>query len=148
MCITVGLIGYAATVSPQALYNAVARIFDRDQASDERPYRSHYILDVRNPLLSPIAWQGRALYKQWCSSCHGNTTGGTRRGPPLVIYDIENYDNASFLAAIRDGVKQQHWSFGDMPPISAVSGEQARKIIAYVRETQIADQRRQRRFDQ
>ncbi len=148
MVITAGVLVYVATTPPGALYKAAVKIFNRDATNDVPRQKSYLILDVRNPLLSPLAWEGGALYRKQCGSCHGKTTGGTMRGPPLVLYDAEHFDDESFSSAIRDGVKRKHWNFGDMPPVTGLTEEQVRKIIAYVRETQIADERRQSPLDQ
>jgi len=148
MVISAGVLVYVATTPPGAFYKTVVKMFDWDGTDDGPRRKSYLILDVRNPLLSPLAWEGSALYREQCGSCHGKTTGGTMKGPPLVVYDAEHFDDESFYTAIRKGVKQQHWNFGDMPPVTGLTEEQVRKIIAYVRETQIADERRQRPLDQ
>lgn len=142
ICIAAAFFGYAAITSREALHKAAAKTFNRDGLGTGAYQSIYYTTDVRNPLLTPTAWQGRALYKKWCGACHGKTTGGTTIGPPLVAYDVENHGDDTFYSAIRYGVKQHHWNFGDMPPMPDVTREQARKIIVYVRETQIADDRR------
>jgi hypothetical protein len=38
--------------------------------------------------------------------------------------------------AVRDGVKQHHWHFGNMPPQPEVTPEQTGHVIAYVRGLQ------------
>lgn len=101
----------------------------------------------RAPLLSPTAWQGRKLYKKWCGSCHGKTTGGTASGPPLVMYRAEHHGDDTFHRAVREGVKQHHWSYGDMPAIPDLVDDEVSEIIAYVRETQTADSRQHSELD-
>ncbi len=148
--VAAGLVGYATIPSQQGFDDVVAEVVDRVGTNESTNQSSHYdvlTMDVRNPLLSPTAWQGRALYKKWCSSCHGKTTGGTASGPPLVMYSAEHHGDDSFFRAVQDGVKQHHWNFGDMPPIPGLTREQVRKIILYVRETQIADERRYGELD-
>jgi hypothetical protein len=38
--------------------------------------------------------------------------------------------------AVNKGVRQHHWQFGNMPPITGVSPEEGGHIVAYVREEQ------------
>lgn len=146
--VAAGLSVYVATGPSGVLFKAVVKMLDREGTETRTNPKSYYILDVWNPLLSPLAWQGRALYKKRCASCHGKTTGGTTKGPPLVVYDTEHFDDDAFYTAIQHGVRQNHWNFGDMPPIPGLTNEQAWKIIVYVRETQTADQRRHRHLEQ
>ncbi len=60
------------------------------------------------------------------------------KGPPLIhdIYRPGHHADLSFHWAVKDGTKQHHWHFGDMPPIADVSPEQVGHIIAYVRREQ------------
>ncbi len=149
--IAAGLVGYATIPPQQGFYDVAAEVVDRDgtdESTHQSGHRNAHTMDVRNPLLSPTAWHGRALYKKWCSSCHGKTTGGTASGPPLVMYDAKHHGDDSFYRAVWDGVKQHHWSFGDMPPVPGLTREQVGKIILYVRETQIADKRRYGELDE
>jgi len=148
MVVAVGVFVYVVAAPPGALYKVAVEIFDGDSKNDVRHHKGYLILDVRNPLLSTLAWEGSALYRRRCGSYHGKTTGGTVNGPPLVLYDPEHFGDEAFYTAIREGVKQQRWKFGDMPPVTGLTESQVRKIIAYVRETQIADERRQRPLDE
>jgi len=141
ICIAAWFFGDTPINSLDAAYKSAANKLSRD-VFGVGPYQSvYYTLDVRNPLLSPTAWQGRALYKKWCGACHGKTAGGTTIGPPLVEYDAEHHGDETFYSAVRYGVKQHHWSFGDMPSMPHVTREQTRRIIVYVRETQNANDR-------
>ncbi len=145
MGITAGFVAYAVMTSQKTSNNVAAEVVDQDGTDKGTRLSSQYdahIMDVQNPLLSPAGWQGRALYKEWCSSCHGKTTGGTAKGPPLVMYAIEHHGDDTFHSAVRSGVKQHHWPFGDMPAVPGLTREEISKIILYVRETQIADKRR------
>lgn len=85
------------------------------------------------------AEQGKQLFRQHCARCHGETGKGMNLGPPLVheVYRPGHHHDLSFHWAVKDGVKQHHWKFGNMPPIPAVSPQQAEHIIAYVRHEQI-----------
>lgn len=56
-----------------------------------------------------------------------------------MIYEPGHHaDGAFFLAAAR-GVRQHHWSFGDMPAVPDVTPQEVAAIIAYVRALQRAN---------
>ena len=83
---------------------------------------------------------GRTLFGQACAACHGAALEGSERGPPLIhpLYRPGHHDDAAFLRAVRFGVISHHWTFGDMPPVEGLTGEQAAAIVAWVRERQRA----------
>jgi len=82
--------------------------------------------------------QGEDLFRKNCANCHGDAATGTNQGPPLVhkVYNPGHHADLAFHRAAKNGVKQHHWHFGDMPPIPAVSPQQVGHIIAYVRREQ------------
>jgi len=84
------------------------------------------------------AEQGKALFVANCSQCHGPRGLGTGQGPPLVnkIYREAHHADITFHWAVKNGVKQHHWGFGDMPPVKNVSPEDVGHIIAYIRQQQ------------
>ena len=98
-------------------------------------------VSVTRPPLSDAARAGEALFNANCSLCHGVNAAGTRQGPPLVdkIYGPGHHSDFSFRNAIRQGVQQHHWSFGNMPPVSGVLPDEVEQIICYVREMQRAN---------
>ena len=81
---------------------------------------------------------GKALFDAKCAVCHGVAGQGTQLGPPLVhkIYEPSHHGDMSFQMAVQRGVRQHHWSFGDMPPVPGLSPEDVSHIIAYVRQEQ------------
>lgn len=83
---------------------------------------------------------GRTLFGQACAACHGAALEGSEQGPPLIhpLYRPGHHDDAAFLRAVRFGVISHHWTFGDMPPVEGLTGEQAAAIVAWVRERQRA----------
>ena len=93
------------------------------------------------PELSATARAGAAAFAENCATCHGENAGGTDRGPPLVhrIYEPGHHGDMAFLLAVQRGVRAHHWRFGDMPPVEGVSQDEAREIVAYVRELQRAN---------
>lgn len=86
----------------------------------------------------PNARLGQQLFETNCIQCHGVGARGTNKGPSLLdkIYRASHHADLSFHFAIRDGAKQHHWRFGDMPPQPHMSPEQVGHIIAYVRTEQ------------
>ena len=93
------------------------------------------------PALSDTARAGEELFNVNCSVCHGVGATGTSQGPSLLdgVYHPGHHPDFSFRNAVRQGVKQHHWVFGDMPPVAGVSSDDVDKIICYVREMQRAD---------
>lgn len=95
-------------------------------------------LHLPSPGFRPDAGIGREVFETRCAECHGKHAKGTDKGPPLVdqIYRPAHHADLAFHFAVRDGVKQHHWRFGDMPPRPEVTPEQAGHVIAYVRALQ------------
>jgi mono/diheme cytochrome c family protein len=96
---------------------------------------------VRMPALSQQAAAGQAVFDAQCASCHGRYGLGTDKGPPFLdpVYNPGHHSDDSFRAAVKQGVRQHHWRFGDMPPQPQVSDEQLAQIVRYVRELQQAN---------
>ena len=84
---------------------------------------------------------GKELYDRSCAACHGTDLRGTDRGPShlSVVYEPSHHGDAAFLLAARNGVRQHHWPFGNMPKQPQVTKDQVAKIIEYVRELQVAN---------
>ena len=82
--------------------------------------------------------QGKGLYRKYCSACHGRDATGGRTGPPLLhkIYEPGHHADLAFYMAVSNGVRQHHWKFGDMSPVSGVSPEDAGHIVAFIRAEQ------------
>ena len=96
---------------------------------------------VQVPVLSPTAAAGKLAFDATCAVCHGQNASGTGQGPPLVhdIYNPGHHSDLSFSFAVRRGVRQHHWHFGNMPPLPHVSDAQIDQIVRYVRELQQAN---------
>lgn len=79
--------------------------------------------------------QGKTLFEQNCSVCHGPAADGTAQGPPLAhnIYEPNHHADAAFTLAVRLGVRSHHWRFGDMPALPHVTDDVVLEITAYVR---------------
>ena len=91
--------------------------------------------------LSAAASLGKKSFDDNCAQCHGVNLGGTEKGPPLVhdYYNPGHHADGAFYIAVRNGVKQHHWRFGNMPAQPQVTEDQTRMIISYVREVQEAN---------
>lgn len=100
------------------------------------------LVQITIPALSDLAIEGGKVFDQNCAICHGQSAVGfDGAGPPLVhiIYEPNHHADMSFQLAVKQGVRQHHWRFGDMPPIEGVSQTDVDAIIAYVRELQRAN---------
>ena len=98
-------------------------------------------LSVTRPALSDSARAGEDLFDANCSLCHGVNAAGTHQGPPLIhkVYTPGHHSDFSIRNAVRRGVRQHHWQFGDMPPVTTVSADDVEKITCYIREMQRAN---------
>ena len=90
------------------------------------------------PALSEKAIAGEKLFNANCALCHGENAAGTTQGPTLVdrIYHPGHHSDFSFRRAVAQGVRQHHWTFGDMLPVATVTADEVEQIICYVRELQ------------
>ena len=82
--------------------------------------------------------KGRTLFLQNCMQCHGRGAQGSDKGPPLVhrFYEPNHHGDIAFYLAVERGVRQHHWSFGDMKPLPKVKREDVTLIVRYVRGLQ------------
>lgn len=82
--------------------------------------------------------EGRNLFVSNCSSCHGNNAQGTEQGPSLIdnVYRNAHHADFAFHMAVRDGVRQHHWGFGDMPAVPKITAKETAHVIAYIRQEQ------------
>ncbi len=82
--------------------------------------------------------KGRTLFLQNCMQCHGRGAQGSDKGPPLVhrFYEPNHHGDIAFYLAVERGVRQHHWSFGDMKPLPKVKRGEVTLIVRYVRGLQ------------
>lgn len=82
--------------------------------------------------------RGEVAFNATCAACHGPRGRGTTTGPPLVhdYYKPSHHADAAFLLAVRNGVVQHHWGFGNMPAQPQVTNAEVGDIVAYVRAIQ------------
>lgn len=100
------------------------------------------LVDVFVPELPGIAAQGESAFNLKCASCHGENAAGQQGvAPPLIhkIYEPGHHGDMSFVLAAKQGVRQHHWRFGDMPPVQGITDADISAIIAYVRTLQRAN---------
>ena len=93
------------------------------------------------PELSNSALMGKEVFDANCALCHGADVMGTGTGPPLIdrIYEPGHHSDVSIRSAVRNGVPQHHWWFGNMPPVAGVSEAAVENLICYIRELQLAN---------
>ena len=91
--------------------------------------------------LSPGAAAGETVFAGNCAVCHGVGAAGSYTGPSLInrVYHPNHHSDASIRVAAFAGVRQHHWTFGDMPPVAGISEEEVEQVICYVREIQYAN---------
>ena len=125
--ITVGVVG-TLTLGPNMSDHDSGKSVEKKTAT---------ILSVKEPpFLSGDAKKGKRLFELNCIDCHGKSGRGSTKGPPLVMYDEDHHDDEAFARAVRNGVLQHHWQFGNMPAIPGITNAETRNIISYVREIQ------------
>lgn len=104
--------------------------------------REKEVAQIKIPTsFSALAKEGKEYFENDCAACHGQNGIGTENGPPLVhkIYEPGHHSDQSFYRAVSVGVRQHHWSFGNMPARPDVSQDEVTAIIKYVRELQRAN---------
>jgi mono/diheme cytochrome c family protein len=96
---------------------------------------------VHMPMVSELARIGKRSYDNNCAECHGKNGSGTDKGPALIhqVYHPGHHSDDAFLLAVRQGVRQHHWGFGNMPATSGLTDEQITAIVRFVREVQLAN---------
>ena len=96
---------------------------------------------LSGPVLSNSALMGKEVFDANCALCHGADVMGTGTGPPLIdrIYEPGHHSDVSIRSAVRNGVPQHHWWFGNMPPVAGVSDAAVENLICYIRELQLAN---------
>jgi mono/diheme cytochrome c family protein len=98
--------------------------------------KSHVNVEVGD--LSANASKGQVVFNSNCASCHGVNAAGGIGGPPLIhtLYNPGHHSNKSFVSAVRNGVNQHHWKFGNMPPQRQVAFGDMVYLMKFIREVQ------------
>ena len=81
---------------------------------------------------------GAAVYQQYCAECHGVDLRGTDKGPSQlsIIYEPNHHGDYAYRVAIREGTREHHWWYGDMPPVEGITDLEIEKVISYIRAEQ------------
>ncbi len=93
-------------------------------------------------VMSGDARAGSKIYNSECAVCHGRLLEGTHKGPSMLAYESAFHPDPDFVAAIKSGVKQHHWSFGDMQPIKSLTDDDIRRVIIYIRKVQAYNEKK------
>lgn len=95
-------------------------------------------MSVKVPPLNGTTMLGKGLFEKYCAKCHGPSLTGTKQGPPLLhpFYHPNHHSDPTFLLAVRQGVRQHHWKFGNMKPVPGLSDANVGLIVQYVRAMQ------------
>ncbi|GGB92540.1 hypothetical protein GCM10011352_18240 [Marinobacterium zhoushanense] len=98
-------------------------------------------VDVTEPTLSKMAATGQRAFNETCAKCHGDNGAGTMKGPPLVhkIYNPGHHSDQAIYNAMRNGVREHHWPYGDMPKQTSVGFMESTAIVKFIREMQEAN---------
>ncbi|MFO8004689.1 c-type cytochrome [Thioalkalivibrio sp.] len=114
--------------------SAAAPTADEGSATPRREFR------IPPEDFQAVPARGADLFAAHCAVCHGDGALGSDQGPPLIhrIYEPSHHADISFYRAVALGVHQHHWEFGDMSPVTGVSGEDTAHIIAWIRREQRA----------
>lgn len=102
---------------------------------------NQHIVAVNVPELSEAGRLGQSRFKTFCAECHGANAQGSENGPPLVhqFYHPGHHGDGAFYAAAKNGSRQHHWKFGDMPPVEGIEDVDIDAILVFVREIQHAN---------
>ncbi len=93
---------------------------------------------VGAPVSIPEGADGAAVYQARCASCHGEDLRGTDKGPSQlsIVYEPNHHNDDAYRWAIRNGVVQHHWEFGNMPAVADITDEQIELVIDFIRTQQ------------
>lgn len=94
--------------------------------------------ETATPITVPEGGFGAEVYQASCASCHGVDLKGTDKGPSQlsIVYEPNHHGDDSYRSAARNGARQHHWNFGDMPPIEGISDEEIEAVIVFIRSEQ------------
>lgn len=85
--------------------------------------------------------RGEAIYAANCAQCHGGDLAGSDRGPSLLdpVYGPDQLSDVEFADAVRNGVAERLWDFGDMPGNGSYTEAQVDALLAFVRAEQAGE---------
>ena len=98
-------------------------------AADWRSGVSATVRDLDNPYEKDgRGVEGRQLFRDYCSDCHGEKGGGTRRAPSLRSRRVAEARPGEVLWLLRNGVRAS-----GMPSFSALTDRELWKLVTFVR---------------
>ncbi len=102
------------------------------------PVTSTAALPPTGTAAAPAVADGAAVYQQYCAECHGVDLRGTDKGPSQlsIIYEPNHHGDYAYRVAIREGTREHHWWFGDMPPVEGITDLEIEKVISFIRAEQ------------
>ena len=126
------------TVAAALLFSTIGTGCSREPEPDSAPPPVDEVQVLLRQIATtspPEVAEGKMLFEQNCSVCHGPAGDGTTQGPPLVhiIYEPNHHADVAFILAARNGVQAHHWRFGDMPPLPGVTEQTVQQIVGYIR---------------
>jgi mono/diheme cytochrome c family protein len=91
----------------------------------------------RNPLeRDPDAVAaGRNLFQQHCTQCHGDLAEGGRKGPSLLVEQVQNSEPGTIFWILTNGVV---WR--GMPVWSKLPEPQRWQLVSYIKSLGVAEQ--------
>lgn len=115
---------------------------DANSSAEMKKSTGAPMVSVVVPKLSTVAEEGKLLFDDKCAVCHGKDAAGVEGSGPTFMHRVYvpgHHGDGAFLIAAKNGVRQHHWRFGNMPPVEGITDEAVVKIIVYVRELQKAN---------
>jgi mono/diheme cytochrome c family protein len=140
--------GYVRALAASALLLSVSMAL----APQEKPPASKYHQDAlvyselskarqkarakHNPLRGDpdAVAAGRNLFEQHCAECHGNLAGGGRKGPSLLVEQVQNSEPGAIFWILTNGVV---WR--GMPVWSKLPEPQRWQLVSYIKSLGVAE---------
>jgi len=91
----------------------------------------------RNPLRGDpdAVAAGRNLFEQHCTECHGDGAEGGRKGPSLLVEQVQNSEPGTIFWILTNGVV---WR--GMPVWSKLPEPQRWQLVSYIKSLGVAEQ--------
>jgi mono/diheme cytochrome c family protein len=91
----------------------------------------------RNPLERDpeVVAAGRNLFEQHCTECHGGLAEGGRKGPSLLVEQVQNSEPGTIFWILTNGVV---WR--GMPVWSKLPEPQRWQLVSYIKSLGVAEQ--------
>jgi mono/diheme cytochrome c family protein len=76
---------------------------------------------------------GQLLFEQHCSECHGDTAQGARKGPSLLVDQVQNAQPGALFWLLTNGVVRR-----GMPVWSKLPEPQRWQLVSYIKSLGVA----------